>query len=140
MRSIQGFKNIVKRFKIRPLYRESDLTVKRVCFAAKGLFAEHPQITAIVTMHNTLAVGAIMALQEMGRKVPEDCSIVGLPASDESELIIPPLTGIEWSMQDIGYQAAKMLIRELNGASREPEQILIPPKLSVRSYTAPVPR
>ena len=83
-------------------------------------------------MHNTLAVGAIMALQEMGRKVPEDCSIVGLPASDESELIIPPLTGIEWSMQDIGYQAAKMLIRELNGAKPKPEQILIPPKLTLR--------
>lgn len=139
VRSMQGFKNVVKRFKLRPLYRECDLIVKRACSAAKGLLAEHSEITAIVTMHNTLAVGAIMALQEMGRNVPDDCSIVGLPASDESELIIPPLTGIEWSMQDIGYQAAKMLIRELNGKSREPEQILIPPKLTLRSSTAPAP-
>lgn len=139
VRSMQGFKNVVKRFKVAPLYRECDLNVKRACAAAKSLFAEHPQLTAIVTMHNTLAVGAIMALHEMGRKVPEDCSIVGLPASDESELIIPPLTGIEWSMQDIGYQAAKMLIRELNGESREPKQILIPPKLSIRQSTAPAP-
>lgn len=139
VRSMQGFKNVVKRFKLPPLYRESDLIVKRACSAAKSLLAENPQITAIVTMHNTLAVGAIMALQEMGRKVPDDCSIVGLPASDESELIIPPLTGIEWSMQDIGYQAAKMLIRELNGKCPEPEQILIPPKLTIRSSTAPAP-
>lgn len=140
VRSMQGFKNAVKRFKLNPLYRESDLIVKRACSAAKSLLVEHPQLTAIVTMHNTLAVGAIMALQEMGRKVPEDCSIVGLPASDESELIIPPLTGIEWSFQDIGYQAAKMLIRELNGESSQPEQILIPPKLTIRSSTAPAPR
>lgn len=140
VRSMQGFKNVVKRFKLRPLYRECDLIVKRACSAAKSLLAEHSEITAIVTMHNTLAVGAIMALQEMGRKVPDDCSIVGLPASDESELIIPPLTGIEWSMQDIGYQAAKMLIRDLNGPSPAPEQILIPPKLTIRSSTAPPPR
>ncbi len=140
VRSMQGFKNVVKRFNLASLYRECDLNVKRACSAAKSLFAEHPQITAIVTMHNTLAVGAIMALQEMGRKVPDDCSIVGLPASDESELIIPPLTGIEWSMQDIGYQAAKMLIRELNGESPEPEQILIPAKLSIRQSTARAPR
>lgn len=140
VRSMQGFKNTIKRFNLTPIYRESDLIVKRAAFAAKSLLAEHSQLTAIVTMHNTLAVGAIMALQEIGRKVPDDCSIVGLPASDESELIIPPLTGIEWSMQDIGYQAAKMLIRELNGESGKPEQILIAPKLTVRSSTAPAPR
>lgn len=139
VRSMQGFKNVVKRFKLPPLYRESDLNVKRACAAVKSLLAEHSELTAIVTMHNTLAVGAIMALQEMGRKVPEDCSIVGLPASDEDELIIPPLTGIEWSMQDIGYQAAKMLIRDLNGKSPEPEQMLVPPKLTIRRSTAPVP-
>jgi DNA-binding LacI/PurR family transcriptional regulator len=140
VRSMQGFKNAVKRFKLTPLYRESDLIVKQAYSAAKSLLTEHPQLTAIVTMHNTLAVGGILALQEIGRKVPDDCSIVGLPASDESELIIPPLTGIEWSFQDIGYQAAKMLIRELNGANRKPEQILIPPKLTIRSSTAPAPR
>jgi DNA-binding LacI/PurR family transcriptional regulator len=140
VRSMQGFNKVVKRFKLAPLYRECDLNVKRASYAAKSLLAEHSQLTAIVTMHNTLAVGAIMALQELGRKVPEDCSIVGLPASDESELIIPPLTGIEWSMQDIGYQAAKMLVRELNGECSKPEQILIAPKLVVRSSTAPAPR
>lgn len=139
VRSLQGFKNAVKRFNRPALYRECDLIVKRACSATKSMLADNSQLTAIVTMHNTLAVGAIRALQEGGRQVPEDCSIVGIPVGDESELIIPPLTGIEWSAQDIGYQAAKMLIRELNGASTQPEQILIPPKLTVRQSTAPAP-
>src|SRR5581483_2501993 len=33
VRSMQGFKNVVKRFKLPPLYRESDLVVKRACSA-----------------------------------------------------------------------------------------------------------
>jgi len=138
--SLQGFRGAVKRFNLTPLYRESELGVKRAYSAAKSLLEEDPHLTAFVTVHNTLAVGAITALQEMNRKVPDDCSIVGVPVSDESELIIPPLTGIEWSGHETGHQAAKMLIRELKGASPGPEQILVPPKLKVRRSTAPPPR
>ena len=91
-------------------------------------------------MHNTLAVGAITALQEMNRKVPDDCSILDVAIGDESELVIPPLTGIEWSGYEIGHQAARMLIRQLKGKSPGPEQILVPAKLQIRRSTAPVPR
>ncbi len=138
--ALQGFKCAAKRFKIKPVYRESDLSVKRAYAAAKSLLEENSHLTAFVTVHNTLAVGAITAVQEMNRKVPDDCSIVCVPVGDEGELIIPPLTGIEWSGRETGYQAAKMLIRELKGESPGPQQILVPPKLIVRGSTAPAPR
>jgi hypothetical protein len=38
---------------------------------------ENPRITAIVTAHNTQTVGTSTALQELNRKVPDDCSIMG---------------------------------------------------------------
>jgi DNA-binding LacI/PurR family transcriptional regulator len=58
---------------------------------------------------------------------------------NESELIIPPLTAINWSGYDIGQQAAQMLIRQLQAKGSSPEQILVSPKLEVRRSTAPVP-
>jgi DNA-binding LacI/PurR family transcriptional regulator len=139
VRSLEGFKSAVTRFNCAPLYRESDLSVKRAYWAAKSLLEKNSHITAFMAVHNTLAVGAITALQEMNRKVPDDCSIVGVGVGDESELIIPPLTGIEWPGYEIGHQAAKMLIRELKGTSPGPEQILVPPKLKLRHSTAPAP-
>jgi DNA-binding LacI/PurR family transcriptional regulator len=139
VRAMQGFKSAVTRFNCTPLYRESDLGVKRAYSAAKSLLEENSHITAFVTVHNTLAVGAITALQEMNRKVPDDCSIMGVAVGDESELIIPPLTGIEWSAHEIGHQAAKMLIRQLKGTNPGPEQILVPPKLKLGQSTAPAP-
>jgi DNA-binding LacI/PurR family transcriptional regulator len=139
VRALQGFKNAVKKFKVASLYRECQQTVERAYWATKSLLEENPRITAFVAMHNTMAVGAITALQEMNRKVPEQCSILGVAIGDEGELVIPPLTGIEWSGHDIGYQAAKILIRQLKGKSAEPEQILVPSKLQVRRSTAPVP-
>ena len=140
VRALQGFKNAVKKFKVASLYRECQQTVERAYWATKGLLEEDPHITAFVAMHNTMAVGVITALQEMNRKVPEQSSILGVAIGNEGELVIPPLTGIEWSGHDIGHQAAKMLIRQLKGESAKPEQILVPPKLQVRRSTAPVPQ
>ncbi len=139
VRALKGFQSAVKNSKLTRLYRESELNVKHAASAAKSLLEENPRITAFVTTHNTLAVGAITALQEINRRVPEDCSIIGVAVGDEAELIIPPLTGIEWSGHEIGRQAAKMLIRELKGESSGPEQILVPPTLKVRRSTAAAP-
>jgi DNA-binding LacI/PurR family transcriptional regulator len=140
VRARQGFEAAVNKFKVDSQYRECLQTVERAYWATKSLLKENPRITAIVTMHTTLAVGAIRALQEMNRKVPDDCSIVGVPVGEESELIIPPLTGIEWSGHEIGHQAAKMLIRGLKGTSPGPEQILVRPKLTLRRSTGPASR
>jgi DNA-binding LacI/PurR family transcriptional regulator len=139
VRALQGFESAVTKFNCAPLYRESDLGVKWAHSAVKSLLEENPHITAFVTVHNTLAVGAITALQDMNRKVPEDCSILDVAIGDESELVIPPLTGIEWPAHEIGHQAAKMLIQQLRSANPEPEQILVPPKLRLRQSTAPAP-
>jgi LacI family transcriptional regulator, galactose operon repressor len=140
VRALQGHENAINKLGVASPYRECLQTVERAYWATKSLFKEDPSITAIVTMHTTLAVGVIKALQEMNRKVPDDCSIMSVPVGVESELIIPPLTGIEWSGHEIGYQAAKMLIREITSTSPGPEQILVQPKLKLCNSTGPVSR
>lgn len=140
MRTLQGYEAALKKFKVDSQYRECQQTVERAYWATKSLLKDDPRTTAIVTIHNTQAVGAITALQEMGRKVPEDCSIMGVLVGAESELIIPPLTSIEYSSHEIGHQVAEMLIRKIKGTSPGPEQILIPPKLKLRRSTAPASR
>lgn len=139
VRALQGHDNAIKKYRVASPYRECLQTVERAYWATKSLLKEDPSITAIVTMHTTLAVGVIKALQEVGLKVPDDCSIMSVPVGVESELIIPTLTGIEWSGHEIGYQAAKMLIREINGMSPGPEQVLVQPKLKLCHSTGPIP-
>ncbi len=140
VRALEGFENAVSRFNLPPLYRESDQTIESAYAATNDLLREDPRLTAFVVMHNTMAVGTLSALQDLGRKVPNDCSMVGVAFGNEGELIIPPLTAINWSGHDIGQQAAKMLIRQLKAEDPAAEQILVPPKLDLRRSTAPAPR
>ncbi len=140
VRTLEGFEKAISKFNLSPLYRESDQTVQSAYAATNDLLREDPRLTAFVVMHNTMAVGTLSALQDRGRKVPDDCSMVGVAFGYEGELIIPPLTTINWSGHDIGRQAASMLIRQLKAEEPVSEQILVPPKLDVRRSTAPAPR
>ncbi len=136
MRSLRGFNLAVDRFHVSPVYRECQLEVERAYCAASQLCSQHPRLTAFVAMHNTLAVGAIRALHDLHRDVPENCSIVGVALGKEAELVIPPLTAVDFSGHDVGRQAARMLIQELNGRRETHTQVLVRPNLRVRRSTS----
>jgi DNA-binding LacI/PurR family transcriptional regulator len=138
MRCLRGFNVAVDRFQVAPIYRECPLGVEHAHCTTTRLLSEVPRLTAFVTVHNTLTVGAIRALHDLQLRVPEDCSVVGIAAGKEAELVLPPLTRIEFSGYDVGRQAARMLIRELNQDSGAPEQVLVGPKLHLRRSTSRV--
>ena len=140
VRALPGLESAANKFNLDPVSCENDLTIERVYNTVTDMLRKNPQLTAFVAMHTTIAVGAIRALQDMGHKVPEDYSIIGIAFGQESELVIPPLTAIKFSGHEVGYQAAQMLIRQLSVKNPAPEQILVPPKLDIRRSTAPVPR
>jgi DNA-binding LacI/PurR family transcriptional regulator len=140
VRALNGFEAAIKTYQLPRYYRESDLTIESAYAATNELLQECGHLTAFVVMHNTIAVGALSALQDRGSKVPNDYSLIGIAFGNESELIIPPLTAVDWSGQDVGQQAAQILIRQLQTSDTAPQQILVAPKLTIRRSTAPVAR
>ncbi len=140
VRALPGLESAANKFNVDPVLYENDLNIKSVYDTVTDMSRKNPQLTAFVAMHTIIAVGAIRALQDMGHNVPDDYSIIGVAFGQESELVIPPLTAINFSGHEIGYQAAQMLIRQLSVDNLAPEQVLVPPKLEVRSSTALVSR
>jgi DNA-binding LacI/PurR family transcriptional regulator len=136
VRNRLGFEAANREFNLTPIYRENELDPKKVYAATKNLLEEEPQLTALVVAHNTIAAGAIRALHDTGRKIPDDCSIVGIAFGNEAELTTPPLTAINWPGHEVGQQAARMLIHLLNSKAQPAEQVLVPPKLQVRCSTS----
>jgi DNA-binding LacI/PurR family transcriptional regulator len=136
MRSLRGFHQAVDRFGVRSVYRECALDVERACCTTLQLMRDEPRPTAFVAMHNTIAVGAIRALRDLQLQVPRDCSIVGVAIGQEAGLVIPPLTAITFAGHEVGRQAARMLIQQLNGVDATSRQVLVPPNLQIRGSTA----
>jgi DNA-binding LacI/PurR family transcriptional regulator len=104
--------------------------------ATLALLDQHPEVTAIVVWSEVVAVGTISALRDMGRKVPEDISLISFDRSEHLHLASSDLTVIDTRPEAVGGQAAQMLIDLLEHKPLEREQILMPPLLVSGRSTA----
>lgn len=70
--------------------------------------------TAIVCYNDQLAIQVINFVKEMGLKIPEDLSIIGIDDYQFSKFINPGLTTIRHPQEKMGLDAGKMIIDMLN--------------------------
>jgi LacI family transcriptional regulator len=92
--------------------------------------------TALLASNDQMAVGARLALYERGLRVPEDVSLVGFDDLYSSLYMIPPLTTVHHSAQDLGRLSSKALLSLIAGD--QPGHQLLPTQFVVRQSTAAV--
>ncbi|MDP2267646.1 MAG: substrate-binding domain-containing protein, partial [Deltaproteobacteria bacterium] len=92
--------------------------------------------TAVFAANDLLAMGALLAIQEKGLRVPEDISIVGFDGIWLVERITPALTTVKVPLNEMGYLAMNMLFSKMKGVPVEQERIVLQPSLVVRCSTA----
>jgi LacI family transcriptional regulator len=96
------------------------------------LLQRFPEVTAIFACNDYSAMGAMRAALEMGRRVPDDLSVIGfdnLMAAAES---IPPLTTMNVDRLLMGELAVQQLLNRCQYPDRAPITILVRTELIVR--------
>jgi DNA-binding LacI/PurR family transcriptional regulator len=136
VRSWLGYQKTLNKYDMPTYFREVGFASQEMFEAALSLIDENPQITAFVTTHELASLSIIQAMQLRGRNIPEDCSIVALMTERIADLSMPPVTYVDFPAYSMGYEAIQLLVRALENDTNEPEQILIPPKLVIRSSTS----
>ena len=101
----------------------------------RALLALEQPPTAILVIHDPLAIECLQAVLDSGLRVPEDVAIVGSDNLRESQVTTPPLTTIHPPLAEIGRQAMGELLAQLSGVSDSPTQILLPVELAIRQST-----
>jgi DNA-binding LacI/PurR family transcriptional regulator len=91
--------------------------------------------TAIFAANDLAAIGVLSAVEESGRTVPGDVSIVGYDNSYLASLRHLSLTSIDQSAGEIGRMAIDRLVQRVGGRT-EPRHDTVEPRLIVRSTTA----
>jgi len=100
--------------------------------AMKRLLTLRPKIDAVFAANDPSAIGAMKAIWEAGRRVPDDIAVVGVGDIALGDLLRVPLTTVGWSRRDQGRHAAELLLGSLEGEVDRPQRIVIPPRLIVR--------
>jgi len=93
-------------------------------------------ITAVFAANLQLATGALASLDQQGLRVPNDMSVVAFQDAPFAHITSPPLTTVKMPLHEIGYIAAKELIKMIEGSEEPVRRILPPERLIVRRSTS----
>lgn len=93
--------------------------------------------TALFTFNDISAIGAIHALRESGRRVPEDVSVVGFDDIQSAAFQNPALTTVRQPLREMGLIAAETLLRRITAPAKAPypNEIVVEPEFVVRAST-----
>jgi DNA-binding LacI/PurR family transcriptional regulator len=84
--------------------------------AVRELLRKEPRIDGIVTFNDLMAAGALQALADENRRVPDDCAVVGMDGILLGELLSPELTTLSLDLREVGRAAVELLDGLLGGS------------------------
>jgi DNA-binding LacI/PurR family transcriptional regulator len=98
--------------------------------AMEQLLDAHPQLDAVFTASDGMAIGALQTLRRRGRRVPEDVAVIGFNDLASARFTNPPLTTVHQPVRALGHEMARMLVGAIDG--QHPSPLILPTRLTVR--------
>lgn len=92
--------------------------------AMRALLERCPQLTAVLARSDALAIGAMRQATAMGRRIPEDLSIIGHEDVLPAEFCNPPLTSVRIDCVALGEAATAALLERM-----EDPTAVMPPRM-----------
>lgn len=113
----ESFENHNIPFDREKQYMESFFNMADSYSAMQVLMQKMPDITAVFAMSDVMAIGAIRAIKDCGKKVPDDISVVGFDGLELSEYLYPKLTTIRQNRERIAQRSVEILLDSIDNGS-----------------------
>jgi LacI family transcriptional regulator len=121
----------------RELEFEGDFTERSGYAAAAQIADADPRPTAIFGANDSMAVGALSALDERGVAVPREMSVVGFDDIPIAHYVAPSLTTIRIEIAELGRRSFALLHDAIASSRKTQRQECIGTTLVVRESSAP---
>ena len=82
--------------------------------------------TAVFAMADVMAIGAIRGLRDLGLRVPEDISVIGIDGLVPGDYIVPRLTTIRQSLDALADNSISLLLQQFQGRHEAHHQTIVP--------------
>ena len=105
-------------------------------WAARRLMERDRKFTAIFAMSDAMAIGAIRALQDRGRRVPEDVSVMGFDGLTIGEYTVPRLATVCQDVDALAIHSIHMLLESIAHPG-VPRHETVPVTVTLRSSAGP---
>lgn len=116
---LRGVKDVLAECGMTAPVLHSDYGVRSGGEMLRSLLESKPKLTAVITSADSLALGVMHALQESGRDVPGDVSVVGIGNTVFARMAIPRLTTVDVSVGECGRAAVAYIAARLSEIEAE---------------------
>ncbi|MCX7779445.1 MAG: LacI family DNA-binding transcriptional regulator [Negativicutes bacterium] len=96
-----------------------------------------PLPTAAFCYNDTIAIGVMMKMRELGLVPGKDIAIVGFDDIPEAAIFSPKITTVSACTRMMGAYAARLLQARLEGSEADPQTVILEPELVVRQSCSP---
>jgi LacI family transcriptional regulator len=100
---------------------------------------EHPEISAIFSCNDEVAISLIVQLQNEGRRIPDDISVIGFDNIMLAQHVSPALTTMRVDKMGMGRQAASLLVNRIEYPQSALIKSLVRPQLIERDSVVSPP-
>ncbi|HEX6150728.1 LacI family DNA-binding transcriptional regulator [Nocardioides sp.] len=104
--------------------------------ALRGLLDSGTELTAVVAGNDLIALGCYDVFAERAIECPREVSVVGFNDMPFLDKLAPPLTTLAIPHQQIGAEAARLLLDAIAEPDRPARSVMLPLSLIVRGSTA----
>lgn len=100
--------------------------------ATRTLLEKNPRVTALFGVNDEIALAAMATAQALGRRMPQDLSVIGFDNIEHASSVMPPLTTMHVDKAGMGRLAVQLLADRVQFPDSEKITTLLQPRLIER--------
>lgn len=135
---LEGYRLALKQHNIEidpELIISGDFSYESGYEAILSLQKKGVEFTAVLASNDVMAFGALRAIEDIGRTVPDDVEVIGFDNIQFCEMIKPSLTTFEHPVSELGNKATELLIALIEGRKLKDKNIRLEAKMIKREST-----
>ncbi len=132
-----GYREAMEKFQAYDpgLVMKTGMTFADGAAAVDSLVGRGVAFDAIYAFTDTLAIGAMNRLRQLGRRVPEDVAVAGFSGTELSTIVFPRLTTAEPPLHEMGQRAADMVLERVNHPEAPARRVVLRTEMKCREST-----
>lgn len=133
----RGYREAMEKFHVYDpqLVIRTGMTFADGAAAVDDLVHRGIEFDAVFAFTDTLAIGAMNRLRELGRRIPEDVAVAGFSGTELSTIVYPKLTTVEPPLTEMGQRAAELVLEKVRNPEAENRKIVLRTEMKCRAST-----
>lgn len=133
----RGYREAMEKFRLYDpqLIIKTGMTFADGAAAVDRLVQQDVDFDAVYAFTDTLAIGAMNRLRELGRRVPEDVAVAGFSGTELSTIVFPQLTTVEPPLMEMGRCAAELVLEKVRNPEAENRKVVLRTAMKYRGST-----